>query len=890
MRGLWSLAIDERTVMVRPQQETMLRNRKQPSRRKKVQTEAGPDAAAPAPIEPPVAAQPQSAKAPSVPPADDLFAAPVAREPAYGDIFASLLDLASRPAEAVPAAPVPSPWPGAHEQSSSYRRLSHLRWILIAGILTTAAVVVYTLVQRITIRPEIPKEVAAEDSTFDGRPLTEPAATQAAAPAPEPNTVTAKTGAASVPAVEPLSLGVADKLYLAGDSENALLTYDRLSRRLPPAEEHQPMRDFLMFRMAMCYRNAGNTAQADAAFRTLSLSRPPLLRALARYHQSLALLERGRYLEAAAKAYQSLALIEVVDYDKKWVQAVQQQCRFLVAEAFTRHLLSLRDADAGLPDVLWSRHPNIDPFLNLDEPRLKVLLAAGSERLNEALLAPQIRSAPEAGRWSITCNGASIEELLARFASNAHLNIQWVDVSAGPLNEETVRRRPVYLCMDSATPEQVLAASAGSVGLLVQMDGRENVPIRDPSTYTSLTDHIATLTSESISLWNRFLLTAEEDKRLANAHFALGMLHALQERPDEAAAEYRLVATRFPKDALAPHALLASGKLKLALRDYPGAQKDLRQLADLYPDVSLSDQALLYLADASMRVGAYDDAIDLYRKVYNLGLSSVSQTESALGAGRSLYEIRNYEDAAKWLSRYVDLAKGQNRREFPATCLLLGKTYLELRKPQQAHTVLRLAMQGDLSREQHVDTVATLVKAYMQQGLMLEALGVLETTYTWQLSPEESMELLLLRAQVLRSIGLTDKAIATLRDRGQSLSNAELKARIALELAGCYAERGQYDQARTTLSDALPSAAPGPTSTQIGCELARVCLRMGQIDQTVSICTQLLRSVAGEDKGKLLAILAEARRRQNDYSGAMSVLLEGPGGGGADPNDSDQGK
>jgi tetratricopeptide (TPR) repeat protein len=709
----------------------------------------------------------------------------------------------------------------------------------------------------------------------DGRPAA-PATAAAPAPTqPEPNLVSAKSDSGYVPPVESLSLGVADKLYLAGDTENALLTYDKLYRRLPSSEEQQVMRDFLQYRMAMCYLSAGNAAQADAAFRTLSLSRPPILRALAKYHQSLALMERGRYLEAATKVYQTLALVEVIDYDKKWVQAIQQQCSFLLAEAFTRHLLSLRDADADLPATLWPRHPAVDPFVNLEEPKLRVFLTSGSDRLNDALLIPQIRPASQTGQWTVACNGASIEELLARFASNAHLNIQWVDTNSRSLDEETVRHRPVYLYMASATTEQVLATAAGSVGLITQMEGQENVPIRDPSSYASLTDHTKLLTNESLSLWNRFLLTAVDDKRLANAHFALGLLHSVQDRADEAATEYRLVATRFPKDSLAPHALLSSGKLKLALRDYPGAQKDLRELADIYPDISLSDQALLYLADASTRVGAYNEAIDLYRKVYNLGLSAGSQTESALGAGRNLYEIHNYEEAAKWLSRYVDLAKGQNRQEFHAACLLLGKTYLELQKPQQAHVVLKLAMQGDLSHQQHIETVMALVKAYMQQGLLLEALGTLETTYTWQLSPEESMELLLLRAQVLRGIGLTDKAIAALKDRGQSLSNGELKARIALELASCYMERGQYDQARTTLSDTLPSVSPGPTAVRIGGELARACLRSGQIEQAVSICTQMLRNADGQEKEKLLAILSEAHRRQNDYSGAMSALLDG---------------
>jgi tetratricopeptide (TPR) repeat protein len=866
----------------------MLRNRKQPSRRKKVQADStpaetprAPDPNPNGPVGSPVPGQQTVATG------DDVFALPIQRQPDHSDIFASFLDLASSPpdmTETTPSRPASRAglkWPG--------RPLSYLQQVLIISIVATAAIAVYVAVQLVLARAGAtktpPSSVPAEE-----HPHT---ASAAAPPAPierEPNEASVKAASKPVPPVEAMSLTVADKMYLAGDYENALQTYDRLFRRLPPSEEQQAMRDFLTFRMAMCYRNASDTTHADAAFRTLSLSRPPVIRALAKYHQSLALMERGRFLEAATRAYQCLALIEVVDYDKKWVSAVQQQCEFLVAEAFTRHLLSLRDADADLPATLWAKHPNIDPFLGLDEPQVKILLSAGSDRVDEAMLSPQIRPAAEAGRWTVACNGASVEELLARFASNAHLNIRWADVTAGPLNEETARRRPVYLYMAAATTEQILATGTGSVGLLAQMNGQEDVPISDPSNYTSLTDHTTLLINESLSLWNRFLVAAQDDQRLANAHFAIALLRAVQDRQDEAAAEYHLVATNYPKSPLAPHALLFSGKLRLALRDYPGAQKDLRQLADLYPDIALSDRALLYLADASTRVGATSDAIEIYRKVYNLGLSMESQTESALGAGRCLYEIGSYEDAAKWLSRYVDLSKGRNRPEFHATCLLLGKTYLELRRPQQAHAVLKTAMEGDLSRQEHVETVEALVKAYTQQGLMVEALGVLETTYTWQLSPEENMEMLLLRAQVLRSIGLTEKAITTLKDRGQSLTNMELKGKIALELAGCYTERGQYEQARATLSSLLPSLPAGPLAARVGRELAGVCLRMGQGDQAASICTQLLRNADAKEKEKLLAILAEARRKQSDYSGAMSVLLNGPDAAASDPNGEGQGK
>ena len=43
----------------------------------------------------------------------------------------------------------------------------------------------------------------------------------------------------------------------------------------------------------------------------------------------------------------------------------------------SRSLLSLSDADADLPTELWGRHPDIDPFVDMDEPQLRVFLASG---------------------------------------------------------------------------------------------------------------------------------------------------------------------------------------------------------------------------------------------------------------------------------------------------------------------------------------------------------------------------------------------------------------------------------------------------------------------------------------------------------------------------------
>jgi tetratricopeptide (TPR) repeat protein len=839
------------------------------------------------------------AKQSQMPSDGDLFGIPLADQPAYRDIFSSLADFSSEPSplppDAMPSIPLPAGRPPLQ-----LNRLSNVQKILLLGIVVTATGLVCTLALRLGHKDAADgaPEQRAELPSLPGQPIAESPVQRPApdfghnlprlgtSPAPLPETTAAPEP--SIPSPEPLSLQLANKLYQNRDYESAFIAYDKLYRRLAASDENQSLRDFLLLRMAQCSSKSGDTAQADTLFRTVSLSRLPILRALARYYQSLAMIDRKRYLEAASRAYQTIGLIGVAEIDGKWVSAVQQQCWFLVCESVTRNLLSLNDADVNLPAALWTRHPDIDPFVEMDEPQLRVFLTSGSEKLDEATLSPQIRAATGAnamGRWSVICNGASIEELLARFAANAGLNVQWKDNGQTALTEENSRKRPVYLYLPAATPQQVAAIAAGSVGLLARLDDTGgSVQVMDPTSYSSLADHTKILTEESISLWQRFLLTADSDQRAPNGHFALGLLQTVRGQQSEAIAEYKLVANRFPKHKLAPHALLESGKLKVKLRDYVGAHADLKQLVEVYPETDLADTAYLHLADTTMKAGMFEEAAGLYRKVYNLGLSAETQAGSSLGVGRCAYELQDYEETTRWLTRYISLARDQNRPEFHAACLLLGKSYLALHKPQQAHVALNLALKGDLSRQQYVETIAVLVKAYIEQGLLLDALQTIESTSGWQLSQQESIELLLLRAQVFRSIGLTDKAVSLLQEKGQFLPSPELQARVALELAQCWLINGNAESARKALSDAFATIGPGPLGQQVGRELARACLYLGQHTQAVSVCSQLLERAAPAEKTLALDLLAEAYRRQGQYDRAMAAMLNQYNNGATDPN------
>jgi tetratricopeptide (TPR) repeat protein len=770
--------------------------------------------------------------------------------------------------------------------SVQLKRFSAMQKILVAGIVAVAAMLVYALVGSSAGHVSDLVPVRARQQ--------EPAGRETRAPQPESSPTKPaddsilekppkiEEAEAAVSPVQPLSLAAAETFYLQKDYNQAYVAYDQLRQALPAAEVDDLLKDFLELKMAFCMKKAGHVEQANRLFKTLLQSRVPAIRALACYQQSLAEVQNHQYLEARAKAYQTIALVETIDFYRDWTLSLERDCHFLVPEALTRSVLSLCDADKDLPPQLWSHSLEGDPFINVSEVQLRSFLNAGSDRLRRALLGPQIErfEAQDAvPRWSVLCYGASIEELLARFAAHASLDVQWDQdqVATSEAARRSVRKKPTSLCISAATAQQLTTVAAGSVGLLARLDEKGTLGICNPSAYSSLSEHIAMLGREAISLWQRFLLTSVGDDRIANAHFALGLLKAQTGELTDATAEYKLVANRFSHTALAPYALLHSSRLKVKLRDFAGAREDLKQLIELYPDVEFSDRACLYLADATMKAGLFEEAARLYRRAYNLGISSQSQMASALGAGRCLYEKKDYEEAATWLARFIHLAKDFTSIDFNLACFLLGRTYLALGKPQQACDALEFALAGRLPRQEYIGAVSALVEANIQLGRFVEALNVLEKVRPWQFSQQESVELLLLKAGVLRSMGLFDKAILVLGDRAEYLLDLQLKAKVLYELAKCQDAYGDLEEARRNLTEVLVLVEAGPFAYEVGCELADVCLQLGQDSQVVSICSQLLDSnPPAPIRQRALDLLAKAHVRQKNYEGAVLALLGQP--------------
>lgn len=673
------------------------------------------------------------------------------------------------------------------------------------------------------------------------------------------------------------SLKVAQNFYRNRQYDQALLVYEKLHKLLPESREEDLTRDFLQLQMAFCMERTADYTQAGRLLRDIAKSDSLVVKIVANYHRSLLEMRNKQYLNARTYAYQTIAMIDAVDLDREWALSLKRDCHFLIAEAVTRKTLSFYDADYDLPESLWSNFGAADePFINIDEVQLRTFLYSGSLKLSRAVIGPQIKQFDQQDgsiRYDITCDGAPLEELLARFAANSGIDLHW-DLGS---QEIGIRKRQINMYL-TAAKSQPFAIAAGCAGLLAKMDEHNTVTILNPETYSHVTEHRTIICEEAILLWQKCLLRFPEDERIAKVHFHMGLLYDLKGKTAESIAEYKLVANRFSRSPLAPYALLNASKLKNGLHDYDGGRLDLKQLVEQYPDAQIVGKALLNLADSTNRAGMQKEAIRLYRKAYNLSFSPESQANAALEAGKCSYNTGDYEEAVKWMTRHIEIGKDPGNKNLYSAYLILGKSCLALKNTETACEAFRYAIQGGPAKlageEEYIAAISALVNTYMQQGNFVQALEIFEDIHLVGLSEKQSNKILLLKSNLLRAMGLSDNAIAILVNKENYTSDSQFKTEIGLELAECYIEKGDLKLAKKKLGEILVLAEPGPLMHKIAIRLAEVCLQLEENDQALFVCSQLLDLQPPEQtKKNTLDLMAKAYNKQKDYDKAALALL-----------------
>lgn len=750
-------------------------------------------------------------------------------------------------------------------------KLFRIQIILIAGTIAIASAFVWrfykpgSVSQRPARRPHITQY------------YPEPVRTTTGPVSPQLPSEANQALSSPVPPEKPLSLQLAHELFIQGDYPGAFEAYERLDQALPQDSNQRFMHDFLKARMAVCLKLTNHTDQAEKLFRIVCASDSCTLAAMANYQRALIEFERRQYLEARTYAYRAMALCEAVTTDLDWTLTLKKDCHFLIALALSRRIVSLSETDADIPVRLWRTSQQASFGCDMTESDLEAFLASGNKKLTQALMGPKVTKLAvkdNIQHFEVVSNIAPAEELFARFAANTDMRLAWFIAE----KSTELRRGPVTMFLPDATCEEFASIAAGCVGLQAVIDTntkRPTIKITNPTDYTELSSHLAQISDEALELWQDFVIRYFEDKRLAEAHFASGLIYAAQAKTLDAIAQFKLVANRHGNSSLAPYALLHSSTIRADLHDYAGAKEDLKQLIEQYSQTTVAQRASLRLADAALKTELYNQAANTYCKVYNLDDTAESRIEASLGAAKAFFAAGDYPLAETWLAKYFNLATKYNRADLHNAYLLLGKTLLAQEKRPQAFDAFKLSLSGELTQKDRTDIIAALLECGLDKLDSIQALDILETLESQGLSATESTEALLLKCRILRKMYLAEKALAALNDRVDYILQPQLRAKAYFEAAACLVDTGQIETAHRYLVKSLALMAGGPLADQVTLRLAELSLRLDKDDQTIELCSQLLqREIPDELRRAAVAALATAYKKQNNYEKAVTLLLE----------------
>lgn len=743
--------------------------------------------------------------------------------------------------------------------------------ILIAAMVLIIAMLAYSLL-RITSTSRDKPSISSQPKVIVREPAITPDTSEHTQPIPKQDQDNQYTGKTE----QPISLDLANNYLVTEDYERAYSAYNRLYEALPDDKSEQIIRDFLQFRMAVCLSEMGHGHQAERLFRTVAKSKSCPLRLIANYYRAMIELDRNQFMEARACAYKTMALAPAVTADTHWALELQRDCAFIIAQAVTRKTLALTDTDKDVPQKLWTLSLPTDPFINLTKQQLHTFLNSGSKYLGNALMGPQLRkleSDDTTNHFAVTSYAAPLEELTARFAANAGLDISW---KLQPHSKDLLKR-PVTLHLSDVTVNEFATIVTGCAGLFAHIDtDREKtlITIDNPADYTELAEYTSVLSDRGIPLWQEYLIKYHDDKYIPNAHFGLALLLAQRQNTPEAVEQFKTVANQFPYSRLSPYALLHTSRLKANMHDYYGAREDLKQLVQQYHSMGITPKAYLYLAQASTVAEQHGQAAKTYQKVYNLDFSSESKTAAALGAAKSLYQIKDYAAAQEWLKRYINLIKDIEPENLHRAYLLLGRTQMALGEPRNACQTFALALSGQINDKERLEIVHALAENQDQRGNLILALDVLETISTSQLSQEQATNTLLFKSQILRKMGLVDKAISLISNRAGYIFKPQLQAKAYFELAQCCIEVQKLKSAHAHLATVLSLVEPGALMHETELELAHISLKLGKDEQTKSLCSKILEQTTSNDvRREALNLLATVYKNQKDYNKALEALL-----------------
>lgn len=618
----------------------------------------------------------------------------------------------------------------------------------------------------------------------------------------------------------PVSFKTAQEFYNQNYYKEAINCYHILYSQIDSRTAAGLMlKDYLMLHIALCLDKLGYQDRTSWAFEKVLTSSSPAIQLLANYNLMFMDMRNANYLKARERAYQTLCLADL--FTEQFSESLESCCYFVIGEAITNHLRSIENNKTPLPGNMWSADMQIETIPAMSQSNLLNFLKIGQNKLAKAALDADLKKLEieQNDLFELAANNNSLAEVMEIICSASNMNLSWSHSSKHP------QMRPVTAYMNNSSQARLCEYLAGSSGYIADITG-DNISIVDLEQYQNLNAKKNLLLDEGIAIWRKYLIKYRGDHRTPNAHYALGLLHEINDDDPTAIAEFKLIASRYPHHDIAPYALFESSQTKAHLGDFMNARADLNELTTFYPNCSIIDQATLHMAQSAFETAHFEEAQLLFKKVNALNTTKDIKATAALGAGKSLFRMNKYDEAKDWLSTGISMSEDKTDTKVLNALHDLGNSFIEINEPAKAAQTLALALNKSLPDELFSLVAIDKAKADSLNGDHVRAINTINMIKAENLNPEITCKMILAKSQILSELGLFDIAVNILKDKKNYIARIPLKAAVMMELAKCYYNQQEYEKAQIELMEAIRLLKPGEQMETAYLSLAQASLEL----------------------------------------------------------------
>jgi cellulose synthase operon protein C len=348
---------------------------------------------------------------------------------------------------------------------------------------------------------------------------------------------------------------------------------------------------------------------------------------------------------------------------------------------------------------------------------------------------------------------------------------------------------------------------------------------------------------------------AQGDFYRAESLYAVGQLK-------EAEAAYREWLTRHADNPLAVDVRLALGATQTELGDPKRAIATLGELLGSKPEPAIAAEASLRLGDALAANGEPAKAAQQYAAAASApGYADADYALEQQGA--ALFAAEQYEAAAKVYASLPERFPQSPRAA--ASRAAAGKSYYQLGDFEQA---ARWLAEGVKARPQDVDTLHWYVRTLMKSDQPAQGLAALDA----QPLTRDNARLLLDRADLLYEIADRRQESIAAYVAAAEKGTGELAAE-ALHLAAATAlELGASEQAAQLAERVIKEQGESSFVVDARQTLAEAKLQLGQPAEAAKIYEQLLPQARDDQRANWALRLAWAKSGGGDDAGVIATL------------------